>query len=51
MFYSKDYDISIAHGEEFYKAGQNITIDEIIKKADMNMYKMKKDMKKGIKKD
>lgn len=51
IFYSKDYDISIAHGEEFYKAGQNITIDEIIKKADMNMYKMKKDMKKGIKKD
>ena len=51
MFYSKNFDISIAHGEAFYKANKSQSLDDVVKQADMNMYKNKKNMKEEMKKD
>lgn len=44
-FYNKNYKISIAHGSAFYRNNKNITLNEIIKMADKNMYDNKQYMK------
>ena len=45
MYYANDYDVTVAHGESFYRENKNITLSDIIKEADKNMYKNKKEMK------
>ena len=45
MYYSNDYDVTVAHGESFYKENKNLSLSDIIKEADANMYKNKKEMK------
>lgn len=45
MFYNKKYKISVAHGSAFYRNNKKISLDEIIKMADKNMYENKQNMK------
>ena len=45
MYYANDYDVTVAHGESFYKENKNLSLSDIIKEADTNMYKNKKEMK------
>lgn len=45
MYYSNDYDVTVAHGESFYKENKNLSLSDIIKEADANMYKNKKEIK------
>lgn len=40
-FYNKPYKLSIAYGCAFYNANKNITLNEIIKMSDKNMYENK----------
>ena len=48
MYYTNNYDITVAHGEAFYSKNKNVKFMDIIKEADMNMYKNKKAMKENI---
>ena len=45
MFYNKNYKVSIAHGSAFYRSNKSISLDEVIKMADKNMYENKQNMK------
>ena len=48
MYYTNNYNITVAHGEAFYSKNKNVQFMDIIKEADMNMYKNKKAMKENI---
>lgn len=48
-FYNKPYKLSIAYGCAFYNKHRNITINEIIKMSDKNMYENKMQLKKESK--
>lgn len=50
-FYNKPYTLSIAHGSSFYHEGITLTIKDVLKQSDVEMYKNKEYIKKKLKEE